>query len=324
MSGRQGSGQLESVSQATDDQSGAFKDRPGLDATPGTASTGIIAKLAIWQSPTGQPGWARPALLAIATLAGATYVWGISNLPLEPFYGAAVRSMGANWSDFFFGAVDPNGTVSLDKLPGAFWVQALFVRVFGFHFWVVALPQAIAGVLTILVLYRVVRRLVGPKAGVLAALIMAVSPVTALVNRGNVSDSWFVLLAVLAADATVKAIVTGRLASLLLASLWVGLAFQTKMLQAWLIIPALFFAYLVAGSPDFGHRVKNVLVAGATVVVVSLSWMTVVAIVPAHDRPYVDGTSDNSIYTQVFIYNGSVRLGIPREATWRTPASSRT
>jgi 4-amino-4-deoxy-L-arabinose transferase-like glycosyltransferase len=157
--------------------------------------------------------------LVIAGLAGFSYAWGVSNFPLEPFYAAAVRSMGANWSDFFFGAVDPRGRVSLDKLPGAFWVQALFVRVLGFHYWVVALPQVIAGALTILVLYRLVRRLVGPKAGLVAALIMAASPVTALLNRGNVSDPIFVLLVVLAADATVHALSTVRSRPLLLAGL---------------------------------------------------------------------------------------------------------
>lgn len=91
--------------------------------------------------------------------------------------------MGGNWKDFFFGAVDPAGTVSLDKLPGAVWLQALSVRLFGFHYWAVALPQAIVGVLTVLVLYRVVRRLAGPKAGLVAALILAASPVSVLVNR---------------------------------------------------------------------------------------------------------------------------------------------
>ena len=218
--------------------------------------------------------------------------------------------MGANWKDFFFGAVDPNGTVSLDKLPGAFWVQALFVRVFGFHFWVVALPQVIAGVLTILVLYRVVRRLAGPKAGLVAAVIMAASPVTALLNRGNVSDPLFVLLVVLAADATVSAIVKHQPSGILVAGLWVGLAFQTKMLQTWLVVPALFLAYLVAGPPVLRRRVLHTALAGAVIVIVSLSWMTVVTAVPAHDRPYVDGTTDNSVYAQVFVYNGWTRLGV--------------
>ncbi|HMD47365.1 MAG TPA: glycosyltransferase family 39 protein [Acidimicrobiales bacterium] len=243
-------------------------------------------------------------------MAAIAYSWGIGNQPMEPFYAAAARSMGTNWKDFFFGAVDPAGTVSLDKLPGAIWLQALSVRAFGFHYWAVALPQVIAGVLTVLVLYRAVRRLAGPKAGLLAAVSLAASPATALVNRGNVSDSLLVLLTVLAADATSRALTTGRLRTLVLAGCWVGLAFQTKMMQAWLVLPALFLAYMVAAPPNLRRRLGHVALAGLFAAAISLSWMSLVTAVPAHDRPYVDGTTDDSVYTQVFVYNGSTRLGI--------------
>jgi hypothetical protein len=160
----------------------------------------VKAKLKFWRSPPDQPKWARPALLVIAASAAVSYSWGINNFPLEPFYAAAARSMGSSWRDFFFGAVDPAGTVTVDKLPGAFWVQALVVRVFGFHYWCVAVPQVLAGVLTVLVLFRVARRLSGPGTALVAVLILAASPVTALLNRGNVSDSLLALLTVLAAD----------------------------------------------------------------------------------------------------------------------------
>jgi len=266
--------------------------------------------LTFWRSPSDQPWWARPTLLAITTLATLSYAWGISNFALEPFYAGAVRSMGANWKDFFYGAVDPAGTVTLDKLPGAFWVQALFVRVFGFHFWSVALPQVIAGALTILVLYRVVRLIAGPGAAFVAALIVAASPITALLNRGNVSDSMLVLLTVLAADATLRATISGRRRTLLLAALWVGLAFQTKMVQAWVIVPALLATYLVASPQDLRRRVRDALAAAVVIVIVSLSWITVVALIPGHDRPFVDGTTDNSPFVQVFVYNGWARVGV--------------
>ena len=120
---------------------------------------------AFWRSPADQPPWARPALLAITALAGLAYAWGINSAYLEPFYGAAARSMAMNWHNFIFGAADPWGTVSVDKLPGALWVQALSLRVFGFHVWAIVLPQVLEGMLTILVLYRVVRRVAGPRRG---------------------------------------------------------------------------------------------------------------------------------------------------------------
>jgi 4-amino-4-deoxy-L-arabinose transferase-like glycosyltransferase len=256
-----------------------------------------------------QPAWARPTLLAIAALAAVSYAWGMNGAALEPFYGAAARSMSGSWHDFFFGAFDPAGTVTVDKLPGALWPQALSLRIFGFHVWAMVLPQVIEGVLTVLVLYRAVNRLAGPVAGLVAAAVLAASPVTVALNRGNVSDSLLILLTVLAADATCAAIVSGRRRSLLLAGVWVGLAFQAKMLQAWLILPALAIAYLVAApAPRLWVRARYVAAAGAITAVVSLSWMTIVALVPHGDRPYVDGTQNDSVFSQVFGYNGVARL----------------
>jgi 4-amino-4-deoxy-L-arabinose transferase-like glycosyltransferase len=242
-------------------------------------------------------------------MAALAYGWGMGNVNLEPFYGAAARSMSESWFNWFFGSVDPWGTVSVDKLPGALWVQALSLRVFGFHLWALVLPQVVEGTLTVLVLYRAVRRLAGAGAALVAAVVLALSPITVLLNRGNVSDSLLILLLVLAADATSQALVTGRLRSLVLAGLWVGLAFQTKMLQAWLVLPAIYLAYLVAApAASLLRRTAHVALSVLVVVVVSLSWMTAVSLVPAHDRPYVDGSCDNSVFSQVFLYNGLDRF----------------
>jgi 4-amino-4-deoxy-L-arabinose transferase-like glycosyltransferase len=217
--------------------------------------------------------------------------------------------MSESWHDFIFGAFDPAGTVTVDKLPGALWLQALSLRVFGFHIWALVLPQVVEGVLTILVLYRAVRRLAGPAAGLTAAAVLAVTPITVLLSRGNVSDSLLILLLVLAADATSAALLTGSLRQLLLAGVWVGLAFQAKMIQAWLVLPALAAAYLLAApAARLRTRCAHVALAGLVTVVVSLCWMTAVSLVPSQDRPYVDGSRNDSVYTQVFDYNGLGRL----------------
>jgi 4-amino-4-deoxy-L-arabinose transferase-like glycosyltransferase len=283
-------------------------DVEGEAAPPGEQPPRVARRrqrLRIWRSPADQPRWARPLLLAVAALAALAYGWGMGSVTLEPFYGAAARSMSESWHNFFFGALDPWGTVSVDKLPGALWVQALSLRVFGFHFWSIVLPQVLEGVLTVLVLYRAVRRVAGPLAGLAAGLVLAVTPVTVLLNRGNISDSLLILLLVLAADATTNALVAGRPHQLALAGLWVGLAFQAKMLEAWLILPALFAVYLVAAQPaSLLRRLWHVALSGLIVLVVSLSWMSVVSAIPAHDRPYVDGSCDNSLFSQVFVYNG--------------------
>jgi 4-amino-4-deoxy-L-arabinose transferase-like glycosyltransferase len=263
----------------------------------------------LWRSPSDQPRWTRPVLLAIAALAGVAYGWGMNGAVLEAFYGAAARSMSTSWHDFLFGAVDPMGTVTVDKLPGALWPQALLLRIFGFHTWVVVLPQVLEGVATILVLFHLMRLLAGPVAGITAAAVLASSPVTVALNRGNVSDSLLILLTVLAADATVSAAIGGRLRSLLLAGVWIGLAFQAKMLQAWLILPALALAYLFAAPSPLRERARHLALAGLVTVAVSLSWMAVVSLVPASHRPYFDGTQNNSVFSQVFDYNGIARLG---------------
>jgi 4-amino-4-deoxy-L-arabinose transferase-like glycosyltransferase len=282
---------------------------PEAAPAPSAEATRWRRFLTPWRSPADQPVWARPALLAIAAVAVVAYGWGMASASVEPYYGAAARSMAESWHDFIFGAFDPAGTVTVDKLPGALWVQALSLRVFGFHIWALILPQVVEGVLTILVLYRAVRRLAGPVAGLTAAVVLAVTPITVLLSRGNVSDSLLILLLVLAADATSAALLTGSVRQLLLAGVWVGLAFQAKMIQAWLVLPALAAAYLLAApTVRLRTRCAHVALAGLVTVVVSLIWMTAVSLVPAHDRPYVDGSANDSAYTQVFDYNGLGRL----------------
>jgi len=253
--------------------------------------------------------WTRPALVAIAALAALSYAWSINHDMIDPYYAATVRSMAGSWHDFVFGSFDPAGTITLDKLPGAFWIQALSVRLFGVHTWAIVLPQVLEGVGAVLVLYRAVRRLAGPVAALVAALVLAASPVTVALNRGNISDSLMILLLVLAADAASAALVSGRLNLLLLAGVWVGLAFQAKMIEAWLVLPALGAAYLLAAPSAPWQRVRSVVALGVVAGVVSLLWMTAVTLTPASDRPYVDGSSHNSVYEQVFVYNGFGRFG---------------
>jgi 4-amino-4-deoxy-L-arabinose transferase-like glycosyltransferase len=258
---------------------------------------------------TGQPAWARPALLALAGVSAWSYAWRADRPQnVEIYYAAAARSMTAGISNFFFGAFDPAGTITLDKLPGAFWLQAISIGIFGPHNWALVLPQVIEGALTVLVLYRVVRKLAGPAAGLFAAGILAVSPATIALNRGNISDTLMILLVLLAADAIVSAAGSGRWRPLLLAGVWVGLAFQAKMLEAWLVLPALAACYLLAAPGAWLQRVRRCGAMVLLAVAVSLSWMTVVTLWPASARPYIDGSTSNSVFQQVFVYNGFGRL----------------
>ena len=264
-------------------------------------------RAAFWLSPAGQPRWARPVLLAVALMSAVLYAWRAGTY-LEVYYAAAVRSMSMSWHNFFFAAFDPAGTVTLDKLPGAFWIQTLFVRAFGVNTLAIVLPQVLEGMLSVLVLYRIVRRLCGSIAGLVAAFVLALSPATVALNRGNISDTFMVLLLLLAADAAVTSVTTGRRRSMLVAGFWVGLAFQAKMVEAWLVLPALGLTYLIATTGTWRKRLLRIAAMGIVAGVVSLSWMTVVTLTPASTRPYIDGSQNNSLFQQVFVYNGFGRL----------------
>ncbi len=172
------------------------------------------------------------------------------------------------------------------------------------------LPQVIEGVVTVLVLYRAVSRLAGPAAGLIAALVLAASPAVVALDRGNISDSLMIMLLVLAADAVSAAIVSGGAWwRLIVAGVCVGPAFQAKMIEAWMVLPALGLAYLISGQGTTRRRVRQLAVAGLVAGAVSLLWITAVSLVPAASRPYADGSHDNSLYAQVFTYNGFGRFG---------------
>jgi Dolichyl-phosphate-mannose-protein mannosyltransferase len=152
---------------------------PALSACEDPAPGSWWSRWAFWRSPQGQPRCARPGLLAVATLAALLYAWNIRNAGLAPVYSVAVKSMSQSWKAFFYGAFDPRATVTIDKLAGAFLPQALSARMFGFHALSLALPQVIEGVITVLVMYRVVRRWAGVAPGLLAAAVFALTPIAA-------------------------------------------------------------------------------------------------------------------------------------------------
>ncbi len=242
-------------------------------------------------------------LLGIATLAGVLYLWGVDRSGYHAFYADSVRSMTGSWKAFVFGSYDPANTITLDKVPGFLWPQALSARLLGFHPWSLALPQAAEGVLSVLVLFRAVRQWAGACAALLAATAFALSPVVAGLFRTAVEDPLFTLLLLLAAEAAQRATRTARLRTLLFAGVWVGLAFQAKMLEAWAVLPVLGAVYLLAAPLRLRRRLGHVALAGLVAVAVSASWVVVMTLIPAGDRPYVDGTTNNSAYSMVVGYN---------------------
>ena len=265
---------------------------------------------AFWRSPLDQPVWSRPVLLAIAALAALLYAKNIADSGYAYFYSTAVKSMSVSWKALLYGALDPGSTITIDKLAGSFVPQALSARIFGFHEWSLTLPQVIEGVISVLVMHRIVRRWAGPVAAVLAAGIFTLTPIVASMFGHPMEDGALTMCLVLAADACQRAILEGRLRSLVFAGIWVGLGFQAKMMQAWIIVPALGIAYLVAAPPKLRRRLLHLLVAGVVTAAVSFSWIMLITLTPASDRPYVDGSTNNSAVSMVFGYNGFGRFGV--------------
>ncbi|QMU80344.1 glycosyltransferase family 39 protein [Streptacidiphilus sp. PB12-B1b] len=243
-------------------------------------------------------------------VAAVLYTWNITSSGYAYFYSDAVKSMSVSWKALLFGALDPGATITPDKIAGSFVPQALSARIFGFHAWAVTLPQCVEGVISVLVMYRVVRRWSGPRAGLAAAGLFTFTPVAASMFGHSMEDGFLVFCLVMAADCYQRAVLDARLRSLLLAGVWVGIGFQAKMLQAWMILPALAVGYAVAAPVRLPRRLGHLLAAGAVCAAVSLSWVALMTVVPARDRPYVDGSTNNSAVAMVFGYNGLERFGI--------------
>lgn len=248
------------------------------------------------------------SVLLLTAACFALTFWAAGSVEPHYYYTVAVRAMSADWHAFLFGAVDPAGTLTVDKIPGALWPQALAVRLFGFHDWVLLLPQALAAAATVPLLHDAVRRWAGRRAGLLAALVFTLTPITVVLARVNIPDTLLVLCLVGGAHATIHALRSVRTWPLAVAGIWVGLGFQMKLGQALLVLPALAIPYLATASVRTGARIARVLFAGLVTAAVSSVWLVLVALTPAADRPYVDGSSANSVWDMAFRYNGLGRF----------------
>ena len=255
------------------------------------------------------PRWARPALLAVLTITAALYTIGLSrNGWANDFYAAAVQAGTKSWKAFFFGSFDASNFITVDKTPGSLWVMELAARAFGLNSWSLLLPQAAEGVASAALLYATVRRWHGPAAGLIAAGAAALTPVAALMFRYDNPDALLVLLMTGAAYATARAIESGRTRWLVLTGGLLGFAFLTKMLQGFLVVPAFALAYLVAGPPRLGRRLWQLLAGAAALVAGAGWWVAIVELTPAADRPYIGGSTTNSVLQLALGYNGLGRL----------------
>ena len=255
------------------------------------------------------PAWVRPCLLALLLATAVLYVWDLGASGwANTFYSAAVQAGTKSWEAFFFGSSDASNFITVDKPPASLWVMELSARIFGLNAWSVLVPQALEGVAAVGVLYLAVRRWFSPAAALLAAAVLAVTPVAVLMFRFNNPDALLVLLLVGAAYAMTRALERASTGWLLLAATLVGFGFITKMMQAFLVVPVFAVVYLVAAPTATRRRIGQLLLAGVALVVASGWWVAVVELVPAADRPYVGGSQNNSVLSLILGYNGFGRL----------------
>ena len=249
-------------------------------------------------------------MVPITCLAGGLFAAGLRAIGYSPFYATAVRAMSQSWRAFVFGAVDRQGTLTIDKAPGFLWPQALSVRLFGLHPWSLVLPQIAEGMICTVGIYFLVVGLFGRMSAVLAAVAFAASPIVASTFGHTMEDGLLATSLVLAALCWQRMIRTGSWFALVMCGAFVGLGFQAKMLQAWLILVPLVIAMLLHWPIPWRQRLLR---AGSLVgvsVAVSLSWAVTVLAVPGSHRPFVDGTTNGSVLSMLFGYNALGRFGV--------------
>ncbi|MZG02733.1 glycosyltransferase family 39 protein [Streptomyces sp. SID5614] len=255
------------------------------------------------------PRWARPALYGLLLAVGLAYFYNLSASGYaNSFYSAAVQAGSQSWKALFFGSLDSANAITVDKPPAALWPMALSVRLFGLNSWAILAPQVLMALATAAVLNSAVRRRFGPVAGLIAVGVFALTPVAALMFRFNNPDALLALLMTVTVWCVLRALERGRTAWLLWAGAAVGLAFLTKTLQAFLILPPLAVLYAVCAPVPVRKRIGQLALSALTMVFAGGWWVAIVELMPASSRPYVGGSQNNSFLELTFGYNGLGRI----------------
>ncbi|MFC0434662.1 glycosyltransferase family 39 protein [Kutzneria buriramensis] len=253
------------------------------------------------------PRWALGGIIAVAVVLygwaiGAGGDWG------NPYYAAAVRSMSGGLTNFLFGSLDQAGVITVDKPPLALWPQVICTWIFGYHPFAVLLPQVLEGGAAVFLLHRTVRRWAGEPAALIAAAALAVTPITVAINRDNNPDTLMVLFLIAAAWAFTRAVdAEHRTRWMMLSGLFIGLGFTTKMLQAWVVLPAFALAYLVGVRIPWPRKLLDLAAAGVAVIASSLWWVVLVSLWPGA-KPFIGSSGTGSVWDLVIGYNGIGRV----------------
>lgn len=263
----------------------------------------------VWRGRAEDPRWARPAFLALLLVITLAYFWNLSASGYaNSFYSAAVQAGSQSWKAFFFGSLDSANAITVDKPPATLWPMALSVRIFGLSSWAILAPQVLMATATAGVLYAAVRRRFSVAAGLITMAVFALTPVAALMFRFNNPDALLALLMTVTVYCVLRAMEHGRTKWLVWAGVAVGLAFLSKTLQAFLILPPLAVLYAVFAPVSVRKRFGQLGLSALAMVVAGGWWVAIVELWPASSRPYIGGSQNNSFLELTFGYNGLGRI----------------
>jgi len=286
-------------------------DEPATDQAPQRPAapmpTSRLGRL--WRAREQDAAWVRPSLISLLAATGVLYLWGLGASGwANAFYSAAVQAGTLSWKAFLFGSSDAANFITVDKPPASLWVMEISARILGLSSWSILVPQALMGVASVALLYLAVRRWAAPVAGLIAGAVLALTPVATLMFRFNNPDALLVLLLTAAAYTTVRATESASRRWLIATGVLVGFAFLTKSLQAFLPLPAFALVYLLAAPTTLGRRIRDLLLAGVSLVVAAGWWIALVELWPADSRPYIGGSQTNSVLELILGYNGLGRI----------------
>ncbi|MBV8349717.1 MAG: glycosyltransferase family 39 protein [Mycolicibacterium sp.] len=255
------------------------------------------------------PRWPRPALAALLAMTALFWSVGLSRMGwANAFYSAAVQAGTKSWKAFLFGSSDAGNSITVDKPPASLWLMEISGRLFGVNTWSILLPEVLLGLASVALVYVIVKRHFGPTAGLIAGGVLAITPVATLMFRYNNPDALLVFVMIAAVWALMRAVTDGRTRWFVLCGALIGFGFLTKQLQVMLVAPGLALAYLIAGPVRTRVRIAQ-LGAGLLAMIAAAGWwVLLVSLIPAADRPYIGGSTDNSFVNLTFGYNGMSRL----------------
>ena len=278
---------------------------------PETVATGIRRLLdrARGRTCTAEGAWVLPATAAVLVLTTLIYVINLTvSGYANVFYSGAAWAASQSWSAWFMGSIDPANFITVDKPPLATMVMGLSVRLFGLSSASILLPEALMGVATVALVMATVRRTFGGPASIIAGLVTALTPAAVLIFRYNNPDALLTMLFAGAAYAFIRALETDKLRWLALTGVLVGMAFETKLLQGFLVLPAFAIVYAIAGRGSWRRRLAGLTVSAVAVVAASSWWVLGMTLIPTAARAYVGGSTDSTALNLVLGYDGLGRI----------------